>query len=99
MEEGYAVGVSLDMGTRLRDLEEKHRLLRDRILLIGQTLMKEREKNSKDLQEVKRSLIILQEESVRIRELLERVTEQLQEVARKEEVMILQRQFDLFRGK
>ena len=39
----------------------------------------------------------LKEENTRIKELLQRVTEQISSTARKEELEILQRQFDLFR--
>ena len=99
MEEVYASDFSADLGTRLRDMEEKHRLLRDRILLIGQTFMKEKDKTDNEMNEIKYSLAIIKEENIRIIELLERVTEQLQDVARKEELNIIQRQLDLFRKK
>ena len=88
---------SADNNGRLRDLEEKTRLLKDRILLIGQTLVDERERNFALIQEMKSDLIKVKEENARIRELLERVTEQLSNVARKEELMIIQRQLDLLR--
>ncbi len=81
----------------IRDLEEKLRLLRDRIILIGQTHIDEREKTLNEIQELKKTILQLKEESLRIRELLERITEQLSNTARKEELSILQRQFDLFR--
>lgn len=83
--------------TRIRDLEEKHRLLKERTLLIGQTQIEEREKSFKEIQELKKTVILLKEENIRIKELLQRVTEQLNDSARKEELAILQRQFDLFR--
>jgi|SRR3989344_3339970 len=82
---------------RIRDLEEKHRLLKERTLLIGQTQIEEREKSFKEIQELKKTVILLKEENIRIKELLQRVTEQLNDSARKEELAILQRQFDLFR--
>ena len=88
---------SLEMATIVRDLEEKHRLLRDRVVLLGQTLVNERDKTFKEVQEIKKDVILLKEETKRIKELLERITEQLSGLARKDELMILQRQFDLFR--
>jgi len=86
-----------DFSAKLRDMEEKQRLLKDRILLIGQTLVEEREKTFKEIQEMKKSMLLMKEDSSRIKELLERVTEQLNNVARKEEVAIVQRQLDLIR--
>ena len=86
-----------DVATRLRDIEEKQSLLKDRILLLGQTYIEEREKTFADVQELKKSVLQLKEENIRMKELLQRITEQLNDAARKEELAILQRQFDLFR--
>ena len=86
-----------DLNTRLRDIEEKQRLLKDRVLLIGKNLVEEREKTIKDVQDLKFSVFGLQKETQSMKELLQRITEQLNSAARKEELMILQRQFDLFR--
>jgi len=88
---------SADPNSRIRDVEEKQRLLKDRLLLVGQTLVEEREKTFKEMQEMKKTIIKITEENNRIKELLERVTEQMNGIARKEELMILQRQLDLIR--
>lgn len=93
----YSQQPSAEAGIRLRDLEEKQRILKDRILLVGETLVKERDKNFSELQELKSSLIKLKEENARIKELLQRVTEFLSSTAKKSEIEMLQRQFDLFR--
>lgn len=81
----------------LRDLEEKVKLLRDRVLLLGQTIIEQRESTFLQLQEFKKTLEILKQENLRMKEFLQRISEQLSNTARKEEVMILQRQLDLFR--
>mgnify|MGYP001596100652 CR=1 FL=1 len=93
----YSQHPSAEANIRLRDLEEKQRILKDRILLVGETLVKEREKNFSDIQELKDSLIKIKEENSRIKELLQRVTEFLSSTAKKSELEMLQRQFDLFR--
>lgn len=87
----------LDSNIRLRDLEEKNRLLRDRVLLLGQTVIDERGKSFKEIQEMKSIVIKLREEVNRLKELMQRMTEQITSTARKEELMILQKQFDLLR--
>lgn len=87
----------LDINTRIRDLEEMQRILRDRILLISGSFVKEREKELEETQELKRTIEKLKDENLRIKEILLRVGETLDKAARKEELMILQRQFDLFR--
>jgi hypothetical protein len=83
--------------SKIRDVEERQRLLKDRILLLGQTHIEEREKTFTDLQELKKAVIQIKEENIRIKELLQRITEQINKTARKEELAILQRQFNLFR--
>jgi hypothetical protein len=98
MEEGYpAQQESLDVSVRLRDLEEKNRLLRDRVLLLGQSVVDERDKSFKEVQEMKGIVIKLKEEMSRMKELMQRMAEQISQTSRKEELMILQRQFDLLR--
>lgn len=86
-----------DIISKTRDLEEKVRLLKDRILLIGKSLVEERDKNFKEMQEMKNILLRIEEENTRMKEVIQRIIEQLENTSRKEDLMILQRQFDLFR--
>ena len=86
-----------DPNARLRDLEEKIRLLKDRLLLVGQSLIEERDKNFITTQEIKKELIKIKGENQRMREMLERNSELLNNAARKEELFIIQRQLDLLR--
>ncbi len=86
-----------DMATRLRDIEEKQSLLKDRILLIGETLIREKEKNFSEIQEFKKSLLILKEENVRMRDFIQKIAEHLSSTAKKADFEILQRQLDIMR--
>jgi len=86
-----------DINTRIRDIEEKQTLIRDRVLLIGKNLIEEKEDSLKEMREIKKTLFGLKEENLRMKQFLQRIGEQLQNTARKEELLILQRQFDLFR--
>ncbi|MEI6731167.1 MAG: hypothetical protein WCK90_00650 [archaeon] len=98
MEEVYqSQDAFSELNTRLRDIEEKERLIKDRVLLLGKTLIEERDKTFKELQELKKIVIKIQEENTRMKEFIQRISEQLENTARKEELMILQRQFDLFK--
>jgi len=90
-------GFVSDPSTRVRDLEEKHRLLKDRTLLIGQNLVEEREKTFNEIQELKKEVLILKEENLRTKELLKRISEQITQTAKKDELLMLKRQFDIFR--
>lgn len=97
MEDYSSQQLFTDISTRIRDLEDKQKLIRERVLLLGDTLVDERDRNFTEMQEMKKTLIRMKEEQQRIKELLQRILEQLDSSARKEELVILQRQFDLFR--
>lgn len=96
-EQQSEVQLFSDINTRLRDAEEKQRLLKDRVLLIGKNLVEEREKSIKEMNDMKKSLVRLEKENTSLKDMIQRIIEQLDNTARKEELNILQRQFDLFR--
>src|SRR3989344_8618103 len=87
-----------DINTRIRDLEEKQRILKDRMVLVGEGLINERNKNFNETQEMKKIVVKLRDENVRIKELLQRIMEKVNKTAGAEELMILQRQFDIIRS-
>jgi hypothetical protein len=87
------------VGSRLRDLEEKQNLLKDRILLIGNSFVDERDKTFSHLQELKKEVMSMKDDLVKMKSFIQRMSEQIDGLARKEDLMILQRQFDLFRNK
>jgi len=96
-EDHYTQQFFSEVNTRLRDSEEKQRLLKERLLLIGQNLVDEREKTFKEIQEMKREVLVLKEENLRMKEILKTISDHASQSARKEELMILQRQFDMFK--
>ena len=83
---------------RLRDLEDEQRILKDRIVLVGETLIEERSRNVTDIQHMKNTLSGVKEENDRMKAVLQRVTELLPALSRKEELSIVQRQLDLVRN-
>lgn len=87
-----------DLQVRLRDLEEKQRLLKDRMGLVGQSFVANRDSTFQTLQQMKESVTRLELEQKRMKELLQRIAEQLDQFARREELMIVQRQLDLLRS-
>ncbi len=87
----------LDINTRLRDIEDRLRLLKDRVLLVGKTLVDSRDKTFSEVQELKKAVTALTQENVRMKDIIQRISEQLSNSARKEDFAILQRQLDLLR--
>lgn len=93
----YSQDTSSDIPLRIRDLEEKIRLVKDRTFLIGKTFVEEREKNAKEILELKKTISIIKEENSRLKEIIQNITEQVNNSARREEILIIQRQLDLLR--
>ncbi|MBM3230630.1 hypothetical protein FJZ22_03195 [Candidatus Pacearchaeota archaeon] len=83
---------------RIRDNEERQRLLKERVLLIGQTLVELREGLIKELTETRKMVNTLQTDLSRLKEVTRNLTEQSNNNARKEEVAIIQRQLDMLRA-
>ncbi|MFH1501171.1 MAG: hypothetical protein ABIE22_04475 [archaeon] len=96
-EEGDYISPLLgEFNTVLRDVEERQRLLKDRVLLVSKNLVESREETEEDLAQIKADLEILKAENSRMKDTMERILEEISELARKEEVMILYRQFKMF---
>jgi Mg2+ and Co2+ transporter CorA len=58
--------------------------------------VEDRDSMIQEIQEIKKLLSKTREENIKIQDFLKKVADQLSESARKEELMMLQRQLDLF---
>ncbi|MEK6840877.1 MAG: hypothetical protein AABX79_02900 [Nanoarchaeota archaeon] len=87
----------LDIAARFRDLEEKNRMLRDRLLLIGQNLIETKEKTTSDILEIKQELEVIKKNMERLVSFLETASSEFSKFARKEDLEILSRQAKMFR--
>jgi len=85
-----------DFSTKIRDLEEKQRLLKDRLLLIGQNLIETKEKTGKDILEIKKDLEIMKVTVERLVSFLETASAEFSKFARKEDLEILTKQAKMF---
>jgi len=85
-----------EFNTKLRDLEEKQRLLKDRVLLIGTNLVEMREEVGKDLTDLKIQSEQSKQDILKIRETLQRLAEELENRARRSEIELIKRQFKIF---
>jgi hypothetical protein len=94
--EEYDYQAYYDIGIKIRDLEEKQRILKDRLLLIGQNLIDSREKVNEDLLNLKKDLEIVKMTLDRIKAFLETFSSELGKFARKEDLEILTKQAKMF---
>ncbi|MBI2449241.1 hypothetical protein HYV49_03005 [Candidatus Pacearchaeota archaeon] len=85
-----------EVGIKLRDLEEKANLLKERTILIGQNLIELKEKWGADISQLKADMEILKEENKRLKKVLEMIAEQLDNIPKREEIEILRKQFKMF---
>lgn len=99
MEEGeqnYSNYDYVDPNMKLRDIEEKQRILKDRVLLIGQNMIESKERDANKIIEIKKDIEILKESLERMRRFLETVSEEFSKFATKEELKILLKQTKMF---
>lgn len=85
-----------DFPTKLRDLEEKQRMLKDRLLLIGQNLVETKEKTNSDILEIKKDLEVIKTTMERLVAFLETASAEFSKFARKEDLEILSKQAKMF---
>lgn len=82
--------------TRVRDLEEKQKLLKDRVLLVGENLVELREEFSQNAVSIRRDLESVKDDLERVKDAIRRLSEDLDSKARREDLAILQRQAKMF---
>jgi len=81
---------------RMKDLEEKQNILRERLLLIGKNLIEVKEGTGEKLLEIKKELETLKYETERIKSFLEIISEEFSKFAKKEDLEILAKQAKMF---
>lgn len=81
---------------KIRDLEEKNRILKDRLLLIGQNLIEIKVKNNQDILELKKEINIIKQNMDRLISFLETASNEFSKFARKEDLEILAKQAKMF---
>ncbi len=81
---------------KLRNLEENQRILKDRLLLIGQNLLETKEKSNQDMLNIKKDIEKIKQEMERMINFLETASSEFSKFARKEDLEILSKQAKMF---
>lgn len=92
----YGNQIFAGVNTKMRDLEEKQRILKDRLLLIGQNLIETKEETNENFIEVKKDLEIMKQEIKKIQRFIEAISVEFSKFARKEDLEILSNQAKMF---
>lgn len=82
--------------TQLRDIEGKQRILKDRILLLGENLIELKEETSEKILDLKKDIEILKQSTKKLISFLELASSEMPKFARKEDIEILSKQAKMF---
>ena len=85
-----------DVNVKIRDIEEKQRILQDRTLLIGNNLIENKEKTMQKILEMKKDIEILKQKTERIISFIETISEEFSKFAKKDDLEILIKQAKMF---
>ncbi len=85
-----------DANLKVRDLEEKQRILKDRVLLIGQNLIDTKEKTNETIIEIKKDLEKIKDGVEKMRLFIESISSEFPKFARKDDLNILIKQAKMF---
>lgn len=95
-EEVYQNQNYIDPNVKLRDIEEKQRILKDRLLLIGQNLIETKEKQEQKILDIKKDIEQIKQDMTRIKSFLETASGEFSKFAKKEDLEILIKQAKMF---
>ena len=82
--------------SRVKDLEEKQNMLKDRLLLIGQNLIDTKEENYEKILEMKKEMEKMKKDVEEIKSFLEMISSEISKFARKDDLEILKKQAKMF---
>ena len=95
-DEDYEGQYFLEFNTRLNALEEKQRIIKDRVLILGNNLIETREDFRNEIIELKKQNEFLKTELQRVKSLIESFSDEFSKLARKEDLNILVKQAKMF---
>ena len=96
MQEGDYYNYGQDFSAKIHDMEEKQRILKDRLLLIGQNLIETKEETNEKILEIKKEMQILRQNMERMISFIETASSEFSKFARKEDLQILAKQAKMF---
>jgi hypothetical protein len=80
-----------DFNTRLNDLEERNKIVRERVLLLGQNLISIKEDSDKGIEGLRRQVTIMQKDIEKLKLLNQNIVSEMNRFVNKDEVLIIER--------
>jgi hypothetical protein len=90
-EQYYSPTSSSETGTRLKDLEEKNSSLKERMLLLGDNLIKSKKEMQKEIQEIKLEHKDIKEELRKLQIISKEIIGELEKFVKKDEMILLEK--------
>lgn len=81
---------------RIRDLEEKQNVSKDRLLLIGKNFLETKEETNEKIIEIKKDIGKINQDIERIKSFIESISNEITKFAKKEDLDILSKQAKMF---
>lgn len=78
------------------DIEERQRVIKDRLILIGQNLIDFKDKNEEDILEIKKDIEMLKRNVEKIKNFIETISSEFSKFAKKDDLEILKKQAKMF---
>ena len=92
----YSGQILGDVNAKIRDIGEKQRILKDRLLLIGENLVEIKEKTNQKILEIKKDIEKIKQNMERFSIFLETISGEFSKFAKKEDLEILTKQAKMF---
>ena len=80
-----------DFSTKLRDLDERNRLIRERVLLLGKNLISSRQEIEDDLKEIKKDNQQIKKDLEKIKKVSNSLLTEFNKFVKREEMAIIER--------
>ncbi len=91
MEGDYQDYSMQDSNTRVRDLEERNKILRDRVLLLGKNLLETKEELENEVREIKKQNIAILNEMEAINQAITTLSEDSSNAVKRDEMLLVER--------
>ena len=92
----YTGQILSEISAKMRDIEEKQRVSKDRLLLIGENLVEIKDTTNKKILDIKKDVEIMKQDIERLSSFLETVSSEFSKFAKKEDLDILIKQAKMF---
>jgi hypothetical protein len=81
----------MDFNTRLRDIDEKNKLIRERVLLLGKNLITSKQEVEEELKEIKKENLEIKKDLEKIKKITGRLISEFNKFVERKELILIER--------